>query len=74
MSEKPVDAMSFEEAMAALEQVVGARLAFLVGGGTGAGKTTVLNALLSLVDPRDRVVVVEDTAELAPDTGFTGGR
>jgi pilus assembly protein CpaF len=52
---------------ALLRQVVDARLAFLVGGGTGAGKTTVLNALLSLVDPRERLVLVEDTAELAPD-------
>ncbi len=52
---------------ALLHQVVRARLAFLVGGGTGAGKTTVLNALLSLVDPAERLVLVEDTAELAPD-------
>jgi pilus assembly protein CpaF len=52
---------------ALLRRVVEARLAFLVGGGTGAGKTTVLNALLSLVDPRERLVLVEDTAELAPD-------
>jgi pilus assembly protein CpaF len=51
---------------ALLRQVVDARLAFLVGGGTGAGKTTVLNALLSLVDPRERLVLVEDTAELDP--------
>ena len=50
-----------------LHQVVQARLAFLVGGGTGAGKTTVLNALLSLVDPAERLVLVEDTAELDPD-------
>ncbi len=52
---------------ALLQRVVAARLAFLVGGGTGAGKTTLLNALLSLVDPAERVVLVEDTAELAPD-------
>jgi pilus assembly protein CpaF len=55
------------DAASLLHRVVEARLAFLVGGGTGAGKTTVLNALLSLVDPAERLVLVEDTAELAPD-------
>jgi pilus assembly protein CpaF len=43
------------------------RLSFLVTGGTGSGKTTVLATLLGVVDPRHRLVVVEDTAELAPD-------
>jgi pilus assembly protein CpaF len=45
--------------------VVG-RWAFLVTGGTGSGKTTLLNALLAEVDPRERLVIVEDTRELAP--------
>ncbi|GCD89814.1 TadA family conjugal transfer-associated ATPase [Nocardioides sp. LS1] len=47
--------------------VVEARLAFLVTGGTGTGKTTLLSALLSLVDPRERLVLVEDASELRPD-------
>lgn len=55
------------EGLALLEQVVAARAAFLVSGGTGSGKTTVLNALLGRVDATERVVVVEDTAELRPD-------
>ena len=39
---------------------------FLVTGGTGTGKTTLLSALLSPVDPRERVVLVEDSGELRP--------
>ena len=50
-----------------LEEVVDARCAFLVTGGTGTGKTSVLSALLSLVDPRERIVLVEDASELSPD-------
>jgi pilus assembly protein CpaF len=50
-----------------LREVVERRLAFLVTGGTGSGKTTVLNALLTLVPPEQRLVVAEDTAELRPD-------
>ncbi|HWJ08063.1 MAG TPA: TadA family conjugal transfer-associated ATPase [Nocardioides sp.] len=50
-----------------LGQVVGRRLAFLVSGGTGTGKTTLLSALLGTVDPGERIVVVEDAAELRPD-------
>jgi pilus assembly protein CpaF len=50
-----------------LRRLVGSRLAFLVSGGTGSGKTTLLSTMLSLVDPRHRVVVVEDASELRPD-------
>lgn len=50
-----------------LQQIVDCRLSFLVTGGTGSGKTTLLCALLGLVDDRHRIVLVEDTAELAPD-------
>jgi pilus assembly protein CpaF len=50
-----------------LVALVRRRLAFLVSGATGSGKTTVLSSLLGLADPRDRVVLVEDAAELAPD-------
>ena len=49
-----------------LRKVVRSRLAFLVTGGTGTGKTTVLAALLSLADPAERVVLVEDSGELQP--------
>src|SRR3954470_484768 len=46
-----------------LHRIVAARLAFLVTGGTGTGKTTVLSTLLSLVAPGERIVLVEDAAE-----------
>ncbi|SDZ35647.1 pilus assembly protein CpaF [Micromonospora pattaloongensis] len=49
-----------------LEAVVAARLAHLVTGGTGSGKTTLLNTLLGLVPPTERIVLVEDAAELRP--------
>lgn len=50
-----------------LDEVVKRRLAFVVTGGTGSGKTTVLNALLSQVPATERILVVEDTTELRPD-------
>lgn len=46
--------------------IVKHRLAFLVTGGTGSGKTTVLNTLLSLADDTERIVIVEDSTELNP--------
>ena len=40
------------------------RLNVIISGGTGAGKTTLLNAMSRLIDPGERVVTVEDAAEL----------
>ncbi|WBQ04914.1 TadA family conjugal transfer-associated ATPase [Kribbella sp. CA-293567] len=50
-----------------LRDLLLARVAFLISGGTGTGKTTLLNSLLSLADPDDRLVLVEDAGELHPD-------
>ncbi|RKS75360.1 pilus assembly protein CpaF [Motilibacter peucedani] len=50
-----------------LRLLVASRLSFVVTGGTGSGKTTLLGVLLGLVDARERLVLVEDTAELRPD-------
>ena len=50
-----------------LTRLVESRAAFLVSGGTGSGKTTLLAALLALVPPGERLVVVEDSRELRPD-------
>ena len=47
-----------------LERVVAARLNVLVAGATGSGKSTLLRALAELIPPDERIVVVEDTAEL----------
>ena len=52
-----------------LLDLVRAKVAFLVSGGTGSGKTTLLAALLSYVGERERIVVVEDSAELQPSHG-----
>ncbi len=54
---------------ALLESIVGSRTAFLVTGGTGTGKTTLLTTMLSLAAPGDRVLLIEDAGELAPEHG-----
>jgi len=47
-----------------LERCVRGRLNIVVSGGTGTGKTTLLNALAGFIDPAERIVTVEDAAEL----------
>lgn len=55
------------EGEAWLRALVDSRLSFLVSGGTGSGKTTLLSSMLALVDPRQRLVTVEDSSELTPN-------
>ncbi|MFF3339594.1 TadA family conjugal transfer-associated ATPase [Streptomyces flavidovirens] len=52
---------------AVLRALIGARLSYLISGGTGTGKTTLLSTLLGLVGERERIVLAEDSAELRPD-------
>jgi pilus assembly protein CpaF len=47
-----------------LEGIVKARLNVLISGGTGAGKTTLLNILSSFIPQDERIVTIEDSAEL----------
>ncbi len=56
-----------QEWLSVLEAMVAHRAAFLISGGTGAGKTTLLAAMLGSVPSNERIVLVEDVGELAPD-------
>jgi pilus assembly protein CpaF len=53
-----------QETVEFVERCIKAELNMLISGGTGSGKTTLLNALSSFISPRERVVTIEDAAEL----------
>ncbi|MDO5735574.1 MAG: TadA family conjugal transfer-associated ATPase [Propionibacteriaceae bacterium] len=55
------------EAHAVLVGLIARKVPFVISGGTGSGKTTLLAAMLALVAANERIVVVEDARELAPN-------
>ena len=63
--DKLVDINSLSQEMADLLAIaVAGRITIIVSGGTGSGKTTMLNALSSYIAPDDRLITIEDAAEL----------
>ncbi len=70
-SEKPItidmlkEFGSMSDKMATALKIAGAcRMNIVISGGTGSGKTTMLNALSKMIDPGERVLTIEDAAEL----------
>ena len=63
--ERLIEFNSVSVAMAqVLQAIVASRRNVLISGGTGSGKTTLLNAMSSYIDERERIVTIEDSAEL----------
>jgi pilus assembly protein CpaF len=60
----PLEAMAHPSVAALLAWAVRARLNVIVAGGTGAGKTTLLNSLAAAIPATERIVTVEEAAEL----------
>ncbi|MFI2565760.1 TadA family conjugal transfer-associated ATPase [Paenarthrobacter sp. NPDC018779] len=66
LQELRLSGMFSEQMEGVLRAIVARRLSFLVSGATGSGKTTLLSTLLGLSHPSERLVLIEDAAELNP--------
>lgn len=64
----PLEAFATADVARVLGELVERRCNVVVSGATSSGKTSLLSSILTLVTPGERVVVLEDTAELAPAT------
>jgi pilus assembly protein CpaF len=63
--DKMAETNNLSQRMCTVLKIAGAcRLNVVISGGTGSGKTTMLNAMSRLIDPGERVVTIEDAAEL----------
>lgn len=56
-----------------IQALLAGRMAFVISGGTGTGKTTLLSALIDALDPAERVIIVEDSSELRPEHSHVVG-
>lgn len=57
--------------MRTVQRLVQCRASVILSGATGSGKTTLLSAILSSVSPTQRIICIEDVAELRPDHPHT---
>ena len=63
--DKMIEQNNISSKMGTIMKIAGAsRLNILISGGTGSGKTTLLNAVSKMIDPGERIVTIEDAAEL----------
>ncbi len=61
------------DSLGALREAVRRRKTIVISGGTGSGKTTLLNALVKEIDPSERLVAIEDAAEIRLDHPNSAG-